>query len=155
MTDALKTELEKAKVFCQSNNLLWFPGTNEESISTEIQWDEVSDEGMIDFLTIAQKSGAKILVADIVTNQISREELDAIHFEVPFNDVDLKEMIDEAVKAVRKNYGNIVEYSLSFFHEGVCYSYYNSADWATEYDLVDESLSGENDDDVDDLAQLN
>jgi|GEM_PF-5370420 len=126
--DELKSQLEEVKSFCKKNSISVFYGEPELEDYPKVQWDEDVEPGLTVFLETVKNLDQKLL---ILTTNLNNFEIDdeKVQEHLKPLESDEKASFRKSLDTVFKTEGMIVTYSLSFFREGVCYAYENSADW--------------------------
>jgi hypothetical protein len=142
--DKLKDITDKAIKFLNENDIAVFFGSIDENILTEVSWTENKGINIDNFLATVKKTDAKIIVVDISYNDIDEDLSD---FKESLEDEELIKEFEDAISIVRKTKGQIVDFTLSFFHNNVCYSYYDSAEWFDEYEIINDFICANDEED--------
>jgi hypothetical protein len=142
-TDTLDDILNSIEGWCKTNGISVFysDATEEDS---GILWDKKTDEDWKKFLEVQKNADSKILILNILKNEIQDLEDEIKELQGQLEGPELQEF-EDALKVLRKNEANVVSFELGFYYNNKCYRYIESSPWSNEYNTVMDYLNDSDD----------
>lgn len=142
--DKLKKLLESIITWCNDNGIAIFYGSVDYNAGTEVSWLRQSEDDWMKFLLVLEKTGAKLLIVNILLNEIDPEDPAIVEYK---NNLDSDDRIEyeQALKSLREHHGEIAALNLSFIYNTACYTYSESPDWSEDYLIVQKAFAAQED----------
>jgi hypothetical protein len=137
--DELLPVIKDIEKFCKENKVFIFYGTMYDSDITIIEWNDDTKGGWKNYLSLVKALNCQIVTIEVERNEIDTDEQTTSNYFESLEEED-KEVFQEAVTNVKNHDNEIVSFTLSFFHNGVCYQYEDYADLLTDYVTVKHAL---------------
>ena len=134
----LRDEITTLQKWCKENNLSIFYGTPDKNNISEVLWDSEEDGDLARYLSIFKNTDIKILIINIVKNDIDSEDEEISNYQATLAEEE-KEAFNDALKTIKKNRGQIVSFELVFFYNNVSYEFVEYANWSEDYYTILEA----------------
>lgn len=137
--DELLPLIKDIEKFCKENKLLIFYGTMYDSDITIIEWNDNTNGDWKNYLSLVKSLNCQIVTLEVERNEIDTDE-QAISNCLESLEGEDRDIFQEALKNVKNHDDEIVSFTLSFFHNGICYQYEDYSDLLTDYVTIKHAL---------------
>lgn len=145
--DTLQNILTSIKKWCKDNDISIFNGNVSDNAATQVTWEKTSDTDWETYIAVAKKSETKIIILDVIINDIDTEDEDIVDYRQTLIDEELQKEYEDALKVIKKKKGQVAFFTMSFFNNHVCYGYSHLSEWVEDYSIVCGAFSEENEED--------